>query len=290
MDGRRLNTLDKLQYLPRADGGNGTLLAGTVEYSLDRRNWSPAGSFSWARDGETKEMAFEGSPVARYLRLHVTEGVGGYGSGQQLYVFRVPESEYYIPGDINQDGRIDENDLTSYTNYTGLRKGDSDFEGYISKGDLNANGLIDVYDISAVATELESGVSSRRVPDVAGNVTVVAEKKGDELLLKLRGEGLVSVNGISLCVPYDTEEYEYVGIEANALSQMHNMTYDRLHSNGQKALYPTFVNLGEEPYTEGDTDLMTIRFRIKKAGAASLQVTDGMIVDKYMNVVEFPAR
>ena len=45
---------------------------------------------------------------------------------------------------------VDENDLTSYMNYTGLRRGDSDFEGYISKGDLNENGLIDAYDISAV--------------------------------------------------------------------------------------------------------------------------------------------
>ena len=39
--------------------------------------------------------------------------------------------------------KIDRNDLTSYMNYTGLRRGDSDYEGYISKGDINMNDLID---------------------------------------------------------------------------------------------------------------------------------------------------
>ncbi|MCD8304480.1 MAG: discoidin domain-containing protein [Prevotellaceae bacterium] len=290
VDLRSVNVLDKLQYLPRPDAGNGTLLGGSVEYSLDRNNWTSLGDFDWERNGEAKEMLFDSKPTARYLRLHVTDGVGGFGSGQQLYVFRVPGSEWYIPGDINQDGRIDENDLTSYMNYTGLRKGDSDYEGYISKGDLNENGLIDVYDISAVATELESGISSRLVPNVAGNVSVETEKVGDELHLVLRGEGLVSVNGISLCVPYNTDDYEYLSVEPMSVSQMQNMTYDRLHSNGQKALYPTFVNLGEEPYTEGDVELMTIRFRIKHSGKAAPKVQDGMLVDKYMNVVPFPSK
>ena len=58
-------------------------------------------------------------------------------SGRELYVFRVPGTESFIPGDINQDKAVDENDLTSYMDYTGLRRGDKDFEGYISKGDLN---------------------------------------------------------------------------------------------------------------------------------------------------------
>lgn len=77
--------------------------------------------------------------------------------GKELYVFKVPGTESYLPGDINNDRLIDENDLTSYTNYTGLRKGDADFEGYISNGDLNCNDWIDAYDISAVATRLDGG-------------------------------------------------------------------------------------------------------------------------------------
>ncbi len=288
IDLRSVNLLDKLLYLPRADAGNGTLLAGTIECSLDRQTWEPLADFHWTQDGEAKELLLPSRPTARYLRLRVEEGAGGFGSGRQLYVFRVAGSDWYIPGDINQDGRIDENDLTSYMNYTGLRKGDSDFEGYISKGDLNGNGLIDVYDISAVATELESGISSRKVPSVGGSVSVTSERDGDEVRLTLHGHGLVSVNGLSLCVPYDTDEYDYLGVDPSpSLMQMYNMTRDRLHSDGRKAVYPTFVNLGEEPYAEGDTDLLTLRFRQKVAAASALTPQDGMLVDKYMNVLAF---
>lgn len=109
-----------------------------------------------------KIFNFKDAPTARYIKLNVTEGVGDYGSGREIYVFKVPGTESYLPGDINNDGKIDRNDLTSYINYTGLRKGDSDFEGYISNGDINKNGLIDAYDISVVATSWKTKPTSRR--------------------------------------------------------------------------------------------------------------------------------
>ena len=288
--------LDQLQYVPRNDAGNGTLLSGTVAYSMDRQTWSEPVAFNWAASGQTKTFSFapadgHDAPVARYLRLHVDEARGQFGSGQQLYVFRVPGSETYIPGDINHDNRLDENDLTSYMNYTGLRRGDGDFEGYISRGDLNQNGLIDAYDISAVGIELESGVSSRRVASVSGTVTVTADKSqvnaGDIVTLTVRGQSLVSVNAISFALPYDAAKWEYLGIDPVGTLEMRNLTYDRLHTNGQKALYPTFVNCGEHPYAEGDATLMTIRFRARQKTRTDLRPQDGMILDKYMNVISW---
>ncbi len=292
VDMKSVNTLDKMWYLPRPDAANGTLLEGTISYGMDRKQWSEPMTFQWARNNEIKEVMFPEHPTARYVRLHVTKAVGNFGSGQELYIFRQPGTEYYIPGDINKDGRLDENDLTSYMNYTGLRQGDGDFEGYISNGDLNKNGLIDAYDISAVAIELENGVSSRKVEPVAGSITTsvksVTTKEGDELLLTVHGKGLRSVNALSFCIFYDPAQCEYLGVEAGeGIKQMYNMTYDRLHTNGQKALYPTFVNLGEQKYLEGDGDVMTIRFRSKHAGKVGFQMKDGLLVDKYMNSVAF---
>lgn len=292
VDMRSVNVLDKMWYMPRPDAGNGTLLEGTVQYSPDRKTWSNAEPFRFAQDNTTKEVRFAGHPTARYVRLKVTKAVGNFGSGQELYLFRQPGTESFIPGDINQDGRIDENDLTSYMNYTGLRQGDGDFEGYISKGDLNRNGLIDAYDISAVAIELESGVSSRRVDAVSGKVSASFDKPayqvGDEVRLTLKGNALRSVNALSLCIPYDAAQYEYLGVEpAEGIRQMYNMTYDRLHTNGQKALYPTFVNLGEQRYLEGDAPVLTVRFRAKRAGKPNLKAQDGLLVDKYMNTQSF---
>ncbi len=276
--------IDQIQYIPRPDGGNGTIMRAQLSYSLDKQTWSNPVAFK----GTTNLF---NQPTARYIRIHVEESRGGFGSGQQIYVFRVPGSEMMIPGDINHDNRIDENDFTSYMNYTGLRQGDGDFEGYISRGDLNQNGLIDAYDISTVGIELESGVSSRRVPAVSGEVSVVADKAqanaGDIVTLTVKGTSLQSVNALSFALPYDATLWEYVGVEASGMKEMRNLTYDRLHTNGQKALYPTFVNCGAHPYVEGDATLMTIQFRAKQKTKVTLKAQDGMIVDKYLNVITF---
>lgn len=290
IDLRTVNYLDKMQYLPRPDSGNGTILKATCEVSMDRVHWSKPVSLNWERNGNMKEVVFEGNPQARYIRIKVSEAVGNYGSGHEFYIFRQPGSDFYIPGDINLDGKLDENDLTSYMNYTGLRKGDGDFD-YVSKGDLNGNGLIEAYDIMAVAVVLEDGVGGNKVAPVDGTVTVKADKAqynvGDVASITVSGKGLKSVNGISLALPYSAQDWEYVGVEAPALGQMYNMTYDRLHTNGDKVLYPTFVNLGDKPCVEGETTLMVLKMKAKKKQKFTLEHTNGMLVDKYQNVVEF---
>ena len=290
VDLRTINFLDKMQYMPRPDAGNGTILKASYELSMDKMNWSAPVALDWARNGEVKEVKFDGAPKARFVRIKVTEALGNFGSGYELYIFRQPDSEYYIPGDINLDGKLDENDLTSYMNYTGLRKGDGDFD-YVSKGDLNGNGLLDAYDIMSVAVALNDGVSYQKVAPVAGEVTLKADKSnynaGEVASIVVSGKSLKSVNGLSFALPYNAQDWEYVGVEAPALSQMYNMTYDRLHTNGDKVLYPTFVNLGEKQNIEGDATLMVVKMKSKKKQKFNLNHTNGMLVDKHQNVSAF---
>ena len=172
--------------------------------------------------------------------------MGGYGSGREIYVFKVPGTESYLPGDINNDGKIDRNDLTSYINYTGLRKGDSDFEGYISNGDINRNGLIDAYDISVVATQLEDDsdhpqedagqdkgdaeekkdATEKKKEELGGKLLISADKKryakGDIAKVTVKGQKLSLVNALSFALPYDPKDYEFVGVEPLNLKAMEN--------------------------------------------------------------------
>lgn len=288
MDLRSINILDKFEYLPRQNGGNGTLQKGIVYYSTDKSDWQEAGTFEW-QGNDIKTFIFKNRPTARYIRIAVDEAVGKFGSGRELYVFKVPGSESYIPGDINLDGKLDENDLTSYMNYTGLRKGDADFD-YVSKGDLNNNGLIDAYDISAVAIELEDGVNRREIPPVAGNLSIRTAKQtyhtGEIMEVIVKGMDLQSVNALSFALPYDTKDWEFIAVETPHIKEMKNLTYDRLHTNGTKALYPTFVNLGEKPYPEGSEELMILKFKAKRTAKFNLKAQDGMLVDKNMNALK----
>lgn len=176
-------------------------------------------------------------------------------------------------------------------NYTGLRKGDSDYEGYISKGDLNMNGLIDAYDISNVAIVLEDGINGNSIQSVEGTVSVKVGKTvynaGETIEINVSGKGLRSVNALSFALPYVESDMEYIGTDAYGMKDMKNLTYDRLHTNGEKSLYPTFVNLGEKECLEGDTELMTIRFRAKRKFTLDIRVSDGILVDKHLNTSDF---
>ena len=290
VDLKSVNQIDKFHYLPRKDSGNGTILKGKVAYSLDKINWVDAGDFTWKRDGETKIFGFENKPTARYVKLSVTEALGNYGSGQELYVFKVPGTESFIPGDINNDKILDRNDLMSYTNYTGLRQGDSDFEGYISVGDINKNGLIDAFDISTLTTQIEGGVADSK-DQVAGAITLAFSKvnlsANETVEITVKGKGLTAVNALSFALPYANQDFEFVGIENLALGKMENLTYDRLHTNRTKALYPTFVNVGEQETINGDKDLFIIKLKAKRATKVSLKAIDGILVDKNLNSLKF---
>ncbi|MEO7309878.1 MAG: DUF5110 domain-containing protein [Chitinophagaceae bacterium] len=290
MDLRSVNQLEKIQYLPRSRG-NGILLKGAISYSMNNINWTDAGPFEWAKNGDTKEFLLRDHPTARYVKLKVTDAVGNYGSGRELYVFKVPGSVSIIPGDINNDKKIDNNDLTSYINYTGLRKGDGDFDGYISKGDINGNGLIDAYDISTVTTQMDGGVGTEQKVALAGKIEMSAAKqqynKGEMIELKVTGIGLKAVNAISFALPYNAQDVEFVGLTPINTKAMQNMTNDRLHSNGVKALYPTFVNVGDQPVLSGTMDVFIIKLKAKRMLTLDLKLVDGLLVDKQLNTVKF---
>lgn len=285
MDLVSVNNLDRLEYVARQDLGNGTLLAGTASYSMDGNNWSEPIAFEWKRDNSKKVINFAGSPQARYVRLNITNALGNYCSGREIYVFRTPGTESWIQGDINKDGKLDDNDLTSYMNYTGLRRGDGDFD-YVSIGDVNNNGLIDAYDISLVATALDGGIelsNEAMMAPVEGSISVTAPKKtinpGEEVSVVVKGIDLKNVNALSFALPYDAEEWEFVKVEPSApLADMTNLTYDRLHTAGDKVLYPTFVNRGAKQTVNGTETLMTITFKARKRAAFTVKPASILLV------------
>lgn len=288
---KTINQLDKLEYLPRADGKNGNLLKGKVYFSNNKQDWTEAGDFSWNNDNTVKVFNFTTHPTAGFIKISISEGVGNFGSGRELYVFKVPGTESYLPGDINNDKLIDRNDLTSYINYTGLRKGDADFEGYVSNGDVNKNNLIDAYDISVVATQLDEGVGYDKIEKAAGKIEISTTKQNynkDEIIeIMVKGAGLKSVNALSFAIPYHMMDYEFVGIQPLNMKKMENLTNDRLHSDKEKVLYPTFVNIGKQEALNGSENLFIIKFKAKRNLKFNLKLEKGILVDKNLDSATF---
>ena len=285
-----LSTLDKIHYLGREDASNGTITKATICYSTNKETWSEPVAFEWARTPDTKVFIFDDNPKARYIKISVSEAVGNFGSGREMYIFKVPGSETYLSGDINKDKKVDENDLTSYLNYNGLRKGDSDFD-YVSIGDVNENGRIDAADISVAATRIGDGVYEKPDNTVAGTITVAADKKnykaGEEVVITISGRGLANVNAFGIALPYDPAEYDYVGIEAIGTGSMANYSKNRLHTNGETVVYPTFINEGNQDTLNGDIELVKVTMKSKKNVKFNIKAVDGVIVDKHLNTIRF---
>ena len=172
-----------------------------------------------------------------------------------------------------------------------MRKGDADFEGYISNGDINKNNLIDAYDISLVATRLDDGAKGTKDDKVAGSIVLNTPKQSydkDEVIeILVKGTDLHAVNALSFALPYNQQLYEFVEVQPLAIKTMENLTNDRLHTNGVKALYPTFVNLGDKETLEGSSDLFVLKFKAKQKNKFDLKVIDGLLVDKNLNTHTF---
>ena len=94
------------------------------------------------------------------------------------------------------------------------------------------------------------------------------------------------MNAWSVAVPYDATLLEFVGISTDGVKDMENLTYDRLHKNGVKSLYPTFVNTGNKATLNGSGDLVIITFKARRNGKLSLEMKDMMLVDKKLNTIE----
>ena len=291
IDLNTINQLDKLEYMPRNGGGNGNILKGHIYYSHDRNEWTDAGTFNWEKNDKVKTFEFDTHPTVRYVKLAVDSAVGNFGSGSELYIYKVEGTESYRPGDINNDRLIDRNDLTSYINYMGLKLGDADFEGYVSNGDINKNNLIDAYDISVVATRIDGGVKKADSVKVAGSLSMSTKKKSyakDEIIeVIVSGKGLKDVNALSFAIPYKESNYKFMGVESLNTLKLENVTNDRLHSNREKVLYPTFVNLGNQDTIEGTKDLFIIKFRANQNLNFDLKMLEGLLVDKNLNTVKF---
>ena len=291
IDLHSVNTLDKLQYLPRADAGNGTITRCDISVSRDGKKWTEVGEQQWARDAKTKEVVLAQHPVARYVKVEVKEAAGGFGSGREFYVFKVPGTKSLLPGDINNDGKIDENDLTSYTNYMGLKKGDADFDGYISGGDINGNGMIDAYDISNVSTRLEGGAKPEEEGNLSGKFNYVFDKQaykaGDDVTVTVKGSGMKAINAFNFILPYNPQEMKFEKVDAVAAKDMKNMTYDRHHTDGSQVLYPTFTNVGNEQPISGNETLFVMHFKALRAFRVKPVSPKGMIVDKGLKEIDF---
>jgi hypothetical protein len=68
---------------------------------------------------------------------------------------------------------------------------------------------------------------------------------------------------------------------------MANYSKNRMHTNGETIVYPTFVNEGNQNTVNGDVELVKVTLKAKKNVKFNIKAVDGIIVDKHLNTVKF---
>ena len=262
--------LDKMEYTPRNDAGNGTIEKLTVQTSIDGKEWTAPEEHSWQRDNTEKAVTF-GGVSARYIRLHIAKAVGGYASGQELVVYKQPGTQVQKVGDINRDGRLDEDDLTSYLNYMGLAKGDPDFDGYVSGGDTDLDGAITAIDAAYPAAAIDKPAPAPLKGTVKAAWDKKQYKKGETMTLTWVADGLEAY-AISAKVGYDAKAMEFLSGKLLISADARNLTADRLHAGGQKAAYPCYIF--KQGNTAANGQLMQVTFKALKDQKAPAAPTE----------------
>ena len=131
------------------------------------------------------------------------------------------------------------------------------------------------------------GVYEKAENTIAGNMNISADKEsykaGEDVVITISANGFANVNAFSLALPYNANEYEYVGIEAVGTGNMKNYSKNRMHGNGETAVYPTFINEGNQGTVNGDGALVKVTLRAKTDIVFNIADVDGVIVDKHLN-------
>ena len=283
--------LDKLTYQPRMDNkGNGTVQQMDVYASLDGVNytkvWDGKANGDWTYsssmdDPDIKEMKFSGLK-ARYLKISVLKSKGGFFSASELTPYKVDGTNAWVVGDVNNSGTVDDNDLTFYENYVGLKPVDNDWE-YSTLGNIDNNQIIDAYDISFVASMLGEKITNAK-QGVEGKIEIIPSKTdikaGDEVTLNYYGIGLKNVNAFSVEMPVDTDLFEVTNFGSASLSTvfMRNFSKTRFHNDGSVDNYVCFTNVGNQELLNGTGSLAKVTIRANEDFTWDTKATQAIVV------------
>ncbi|WP_278567556.1 discoidin domain-containing protein [Amedibacillus dolichus] len=285
--------LDKLEYYPRSDAGNGTVTKMDISTSMDGIHWSEPTTYDWARDNTTKTVALS-DVKARYVKMTPKASVGNFFAASEIMIYKKDGTEGKVVGDANNSGALEENDLVFFENYAGLIPEDKDWE-YVKNmnADLDSNGLCDAFDLAYVATQLNGGISNP-AQGVEGKIRLVPSKtkisKGETITVDVYGIGLKNVNSFSVNIPVDSATYSMTAASITVdTANMRNFSKLRTHSNNTVDNFIMMSNIGKQETLNGTGILASFtvtankdfEWNIRETSAAlvgqDLSYEDGMI-------------
>ncbi len=283
--------LDKFEYLPRVDAGNGTILKYDLDVSLDGKTYKNIvkdGTFE--RSSQLKTIDFDETVHARYIKITITDSVGGFGSAREFRPYKKDKTEGWVVGkniSDGADGEIGEEDLNFFASYMGVDDTDSAWDQVV-KGDINYNGVIDAYDLMYVASHLGDEPLEETGNTLEGALDLRPSKQqleqGETFTVDIIGNGLQDINAFSLEMTLDTSKFKLAedGVRSTDASE-HMLNYSK--QNGQRIM-AAFSNKGSKSTLEGDEIVATITLEAREDTEFDASITRSLLLNTSFDTMD----
>lgn len=288
---------DRIEYYPRDDAGNGTVTKMRVETSLDGVNWVQHGdsessvdpdaslSYNWAGDKTMKTIELRDpntntdSIGARYIRLTPLASVGNFFSASEIKPYTIDGAagsadRPFLVGNISTVG-MSEPSITTFrqmyqkeSSQHGSSK-NPNWVGEVQKlyGDINFNGIADVWDYAFTAFNVDGGTTKtgRVSGDILLQPSATSLQSGETLTIDVTAIDVKNLNAYGSIINYDPDLLEYVGTEYVGTGSMYTQGMTGNIDNGDDTAYINHnaVNMGDQPLVNGSKVLATITLRAK---------------------------
>lgn len=268
--------LDKFEYYPRDSYGSGTVQRMNVYSSMDgvhwKLEWNGAEHDAWTYNTDLDvEENVQTVPLtgvlARFLKLEVTESLRNYFAAHELPVYKKDGTKPFAVGSTNKNEEVSEGDYTNMKNYLGTSiKDGSNFVDQIQKrgGDINMNGVYDVYDYAYTMFQLDGG--TKQTGTVSGKILLVPEKEtvkaGETFTITAMAEEAENINAFGKVLDYDPAKLEFVSVSReDAVASMEDLTVNKVYGDGTAYVNLAFANRGDKPLYNGSGRLSVITMK-----------------------------
>ena len=269
--------IDKIEYYPRDDAGNGTVEEMKLETSLDGVHWSEAKTYKWAVNKDMKLMD-KLDCGARYIRFTPLKALGNFFSASEIKVYKKENTGAFAVGSTNKAEAVTDADYTNMKNYLGVCEKDKLFADQIkSRYDINMNNIYDVYDYAFTMFQLDGG--TKKTDSVSGEAMLLASsdsvKKGETFTIDVYAQNVAGLNAFGQVINYDNSKVQYVSCEVSPLlAQMENLTANKEYDD-RAYVNLAFANRGDKELYAGSDVLATITMKAKE----NISTTDAKVID-----------
>ena len=303
IDYKKAYQLDKFEYYARNDNyGNGTVNRMTISTSLDGVHWTVVQDGNtqqrWTYNGnlsveENKKVVDLKGKAARYVKLVVNESAGGFFSAAELALHKLDGTNGFEVGSSLMTPNVTAGDETNMKNYLGVANKEPDATTFLSQikghyADINENDVYDVYDYAFTAFKLDGGTT--KTGKVAGDVLLLPNKEnvkaGETFTIDVYASDVKNVNALGALIDYDTNTYEFKGIEKSPLiSSMENYSVNKSYTDGSGMINVAFANKGDKELFTGTGIVATITLQAK-VDTKALAPTEAIIIGPTFDFVE----